>query len=131
MRQRKLGKNGPVVSALGLGVMGTSGMYGPSDRSESIATIHAALDAGITLIDTVNSASTAWPVVGSKTKKMVLPVRARIRSRKPPWRMGSRENRHSRFRPKLTLSLENATPFELEQSGTMSPPALSRLWNGI
>ena len=32
--------------------MGMSGMYGPSDRSESIATIHAALDAGITLIDT-------------------------------------------------------------------------------
>ena len=52
MRQRKLGKNGPVVSALGLGAMGMSGMYGPSDRSESIATIHAALDAGITLIDT-------------------------------------------------------------------------------
>jgi aryl-alcohol dehydrogenase-like predicted oxidoreductase len=52
MRQRKLGKNGPVVSALGLGVMGMSGMYGPSDRSESVATIHAALDAGITLIDT-------------------------------------------------------------------------------
>jgi hypothetical protein len=77
MRQRKLGKNGPVVSALGLGVMGISGMYGPSDRSESIATIHAALDAGITLIDTVDSASTACPVVGSKTKKMVLPVRAR------------------------------------------------------
>ena len=52
MRRRKLGKNGPVVSALGLGAMGMSGMYGPSDRSESIATIHAALDAGITLIDT-------------------------------------------------------------------------------
>jgi aryl-alcohol dehydrogenase-like predicted oxidoreductase len=52
MQQRKLGKNGPVVSALGLGAMGMSGMYGPSDRSESIATIHAALDAGITLIDT-------------------------------------------------------------------------------
>ena len=52
MQERKLGKNGPVVSALGLGAMGMSGMYGPSDRSESIATIHAALDAGITLIDT-------------------------------------------------------------------------------
>lgn len=52
MQERKLGKNGPVVSALGLGAMGMSGMYGPSDRSESIATIQAALDAGITLIDT-------------------------------------------------------------------------------
>ena len=40
------------VSALGLGCMGMSGMYGPSDRPESIATIHAALDAGITLLDT-------------------------------------------------------------------------------
>ena len=52
MRQRKLGRNDPVVSALGLGAMGMSGMDGPSDRSESIATIHAALDAGIILIDT-------------------------------------------------------------------------------
>ena len=37
---------------LALGCMGMSGMYGPSDEDESIATIHAALDAGITLIDT-------------------------------------------------------------------------------
>jgi aryl-alcohol dehydrogenase-like predicted oxidoreductase len=49
---RKLGSTGPTVSALGLGAMGMSGMYGPAERSESIATIHAALDAGITLIDT-------------------------------------------------------------------------------
>jgi aryl-alcohol dehydrogenase-like predicted oxidoreductase len=49
---RRLGQAGPVVSALGLGAMGMSGMYGPSDRQEGIATIHAALDAGITLIDT-------------------------------------------------------------------------------
>ena len=52
MQTRKLGKNGPAVSALGLGAMGMSGMYGPADRKESIATIHAALDAGINLIDT-------------------------------------------------------------------------------
>src|SRR5258708_8178580 len=49
---RRLGATGPVVSALGLGCMGMSGMYGPSDRAESIATIHAALAAGITLLDT-------------------------------------------------------------------------------
>ena len=48
----QLGKTGPKVSALGLGCMGMSGMYGPADRQESIATIHAALDAGITLLDT-------------------------------------------------------------------------------
>ncbi len=52
MQYRRLGANGPRVSALGLGCMGMSDFYGPSDRAESIATIHAALDAGITLIDT-------------------------------------------------------------------------------
>ncbi|AET92118.1 aldo/keto reductase [Burkholderia sp. YI23] len=52
MEQRKLGKTGPQSSAIGLGCMGMSGMYGPSDRAESIATIHAALEAGVTLLDT-------------------------------------------------------------------------------
>ena len=52
MQHRQLGKSGPSTSALGLGCMGMSGMYGPSDRQESIATINAALDAGVTLIDT-------------------------------------------------------------------------------
>ena len=52
MELRPLGKTGPLVSAIGLGCMGMSGMYGPADRGESIATIHAALDAGITLLDT-------------------------------------------------------------------------------
>jgi len=49
---RKLGKNGPAVSAIGLGLMGMSGVYGQTDENESIATIHAALDAGINLLDT-------------------------------------------------------------------------------
>jgi aryl-alcohol dehydrogenase-like predicted oxidoreductase len=48
----RLGATGPEVSAIGLGCMGMSDMYGPADRGESIATIHAALDAGITLLDT-------------------------------------------------------------------------------
>ena len=52
MEMRKLGQTGPVVSVLGLGCMGMSGMYGPADRAESLATIHAALDAGVTLLDT-------------------------------------------------------------------------------
>jgi aryl-alcohol dehydrogenase-like predicted oxidoreductase len=52
MQQRQLGKNGPWVSAIGLGCMGMSGAYGPPDDHESIATVHAAIDAGITFIDT-------------------------------------------------------------------------------
>jgi len=52
MDTRKLGKTGPTTSMIGLGCMGMSDFYGPADRSESIATIHAALDAGITLLDT-------------------------------------------------------------------------------
>ena len=52
MKTRNLGRNGPPVSAIGLGCMGMSGMYGPADRGESIATIHAALDDGVTLLDT-------------------------------------------------------------------------------
>jgi aryl-alcohol dehydrogenase-like predicted oxidoreductase len=52
MDTRPLGTTGPRVSALGLGAMGMSDLYGPADRDESIATIHAALDAGVTLIDT-------------------------------------------------------------------------------
>jgi aryl-alcohol dehydrogenase-like predicted oxidoreductase len=49
---RQLGSHGPRVSALGLGCMGMSEFYGPSDRDESIATIHGALESGITLLDT-------------------------------------------------------------------------------
>jgi aryl-alcohol dehydrogenase-like predicted oxidoreductase len=52
MDTRQLGKTGPAVSEIGLGAMGMSALYGPSDRDESIATLHAALDRGITLIDT-------------------------------------------------------------------------------
>jgi aryl-alcohol dehydrogenase-like predicted oxidoreductase len=52
VRTRTLGTTGPRVSALGLGLMGMSDLYGPADEQESIATIHAALDAGVTLLDT-------------------------------------------------------------------------------
>ncbi|MFJ3418774.1 MULTISPECIES: aldo/keto reductase [unclassified Streptomyces] len=49
---RTLGTTGPQVSALGLGCMGMSALYGEADRTESIATVHAALEAGVTLLDT-------------------------------------------------------------------------------
>lgn len=54
MITRQLGSGGPRVSVLGLGCMGMSDYYGPADRTESIATIHAALEAGITLLDTAD-----------------------------------------------------------------------------
>ncbi|MER7176854.1 aldo/keto reductase [Streptomyces mesophilus] len=52
MRTTTLGTTGPRTSALGLGCMGMSALYGDADRAESLATIHAALEAGITLLDT-------------------------------------------------------------------------------
>ncbi|MBC7667869.1 MAG: aldo/keto reductase [Gemmatimonadaceae bacterium] len=87
MQQRKLGNTGPTVSALGLGAMGMSGMYGPSDRAESLATIDAALEAGITLIDTgdfygmghnemlIGEALKAQPLKGSKRDQAILSVK--------------------------------------------------------
>jgi len=52
MNTRTLGTGGPQVSEIGLGCMSMSDFYGPADQTESIATIHAALDAGVTLLDT-------------------------------------------------------------------------------
>jgi aryl-alcohol dehydrogenase-like predicted oxidoreductase len=52
MQMRRLGNDGPAVSAIGVGCMGMSGLYGHADEQESIATIHAALDAGVNLFDT-------------------------------------------------------------------------------
>ncbi len=54
MQQRTLGKNGPPVSALGLGCMGMSEFYGPRDESESLATLHHALDRGVNFLDTAD-----------------------------------------------------------------------------
>jgi aryl-alcohol dehydrogenase-like predicted oxidoreductase len=52
VKQRDLGRTGPTVAALGLGCMGMSDLYGSADEHESTATIRAALDAGVTLLDT-------------------------------------------------------------------------------
>jgi aryl-alcohol dehydrogenase-like predicted oxidoreductase len=54
MELRKLGTQGLRVSALGLGCMGMSDFYGPSDEAESIATLHRALELGVTFLDTAD-----------------------------------------------------------------------------
>jgi aryl-alcohol dehydrogenase-like predicted oxidoreductase len=54
MQMRTVGKNGPTVSAMGLGCMGMSEFYGPGDEAESIATIHRALELGVTFLDTAD-----------------------------------------------------------------------------
>ena len=54
MKQRKLGAGGPVVSMIGLGCMGMSDFYGHRDEAEAVATIHHALDRGVTFLDTAD-----------------------------------------------------------------------------
>ncbi|HEV2614587.1 MAG TPA: aldo/keto reductase [Gammaproteobacteria bacterium] len=55
MEQRRIGKNGPLVSSIGLGCMGMSIGYGPGNDAESIKVIHRAIDLGVTLLDTADA----------------------------------------------------------------------------
>ncbi|MGO4409794.1 MULTISPECIES: aldo/keto reductase [unclassified Brevundimonas] len=65
MKTRKLGPNGPEVSAIGLGCMGMSAFYGRSDEAQSIDVVHRALDLGVTLFDTAE-------VYGPHTNELLL-----------------------------------------------------------
>jgi len=75
LTSRNLGRSGLVVSAQGLGCMGMSEFYGPGDEAESMATIHRALDLGVTLLDTADmygrSSTRGWsagPSPGDETR---------------------------------------------------------------
>jgi hypothetical protein len=93
---RQLGAAGPRVSAIGLGCIGMSVFYGPAGRQESIATIYAALDAGITLLDTGDfygmghnelprrskaPSATMWPSASSSARCVILSSQ----SQRPRW----------------------------------------------
>jgi aryl-alcohol dehydrogenase-like predicted oxidoreductase len=54
MQMRRLGRSGPMVSTLGLGCMGMSEFYGPRDEAEAVATIHRAIELGVTFLDTAD-----------------------------------------------------------------------------
>ena len=73
METTVLGRNGPVVGALGLGCMGMSpGIYGPADDAESIATLHSAVEAGVTLLDTGDDWSRAIHALSSCSKNSII-----------------------------------------------------------
>ncbi len=86
MELRSLGETGPRVSAIGLGCMAMSGMYGPSARGES-ATVGAAPDAGITLPDTAGFHGMGYSRVASAASRSVQPP---AEHRVSPWRADPR-----------------------------------------
>jgi len=112
MKRRQLGISGPRVSALGLGCMGMSGMYGPADRAESIATIHAAVESGVTLLDTGdfygmghNEMLIAEAIQGVARDKLVLSVKFGA-MRDPSGRWGPYDARPAAVKNFLAYSLQ-------------------------
>ena len=145
MQRRELSSRGPSASALGLGCMGMSGLYGPADRAESIATIHAALDAGVDLLDTgdfygmghnemlLGEALDGVPRDRAADQRQVRraarPRRRLARLRRPP---GGREERRRllaaapRHRPHRHLPPGTARP---ERARSRTPSAPSPSWS--
>ncbi|MEU5731387.1 aldo/keto reductase [Streptomyces antimycoticus] len=95
VNRRTLGRSGPEVSAIGLGAMGMSDLYGPADDAESIATLHAAIDAGVNLIDTAD-------FYGSGANEMLIARALRERRREDvvlSVKFGSRRTPDGSFQP--------------------------------
>jgi len=92
---RTLGTGGPQVSTIGLGAMGMSDLYGPADHDESIATLHAALDAGLNLVDTAD-------FYGSGANELLIGEALRSRRREDvvlSVKFGSRRTPDGAFQP--------------------------------
>src|SRR5205823_15012760 len=113
MQLRRLGRQGPMVSALGLGCMGMSEFYGPADEGESIATIHRALDLGINFLDTadVYGPYTNEQLVGQAIAGRRDPSRARDQVRHRPGLRspGARRQRTSGVRARIVRGVAQAT----------------------
>jgi aryl-alcohol dehydrogenase-like predicted oxidoreductase len=112
MTTRQLGKHGPRVSRLGLGAMGMSDLYGAADRSESIATLRTALDAGVTLIDTGdfygsghNELLIREALTGRKRDSVVLSVKFGA-LRDPAGGWGGHDNRPAAVKNYLAQTLQ-------------------------
>ena len=110
--RRTLGKHGPTVSGIGLGAMGMSDLYGKADRAESLATIRAALDAGINLIDTGdfygsghNELLIREALVGHTRESVVLSVKFGER-RDPAGGWGGTDNSPAAVKNSLAQSLQ-------------------------
>jgi pyridoxine 4-dehydrogenase len=108
---RQLGKTGPSTSSIGLGAMGMSDLYGPADRAESIATIRAALDGGVSLIDTGdfygqghNELLIAEAIAGRKREDIQISVKFGA-LRDPAGGWGGTDNRPAHVKNYLAQSL--------------------------